>query len=419
MSLPRLLRDISDAPMDLAEHRRLHGESVARPNDRSLIDAIAQARLRGRGGGGFPLATKLQAVRDARGTPSVVVNGCEGEPLSAKDRLLLTRLPHLVIDGAVALARTVRGTEIRFTVDEFDLVAQETLERALDERPEFRRGRLSASVVPTPSGYVSGQESAIVRFQQDGIAKPGPARPRVTQRGIGRRPTLVCNAETAAHAALVDHRGAEWYCRYGTEDQPGTTLVTLSGAVARPAVYEIAYGTRVRDLVTAAGGPAEPIDAYLIGGYAGTWIEGAQADALRLSDAALQTAGGRLGAGVISALGASACAAAEMASVTRWMSAQSAGQCGPCVHGLSSIADTMAAIVAGTAGAAALTDLERWARTSRGRGACAHPDGVAQLVMSALALFGPDLLDHVRYGPCDACADAPALTLKPATTVIR
>ncbi|MBV9816935.1 MAG: SLBB domain-containing protein [Solirubrobacterales bacterium] len=411
MSLPRLLRGLEDVPLDRDGHGRVHGELPADTDGRALVAELRRARLRGRGGGGFPLAIKLKAVRRGRRPAVLVVNGCEGEPLSIKDHLLLTRLPHLVIDGALALARAAGAADIRFALDEGDLVGDDMLNWALDARPELRGGRIAATVAAVPSGYVSGQETGLVRWHNEGVAAPTSVPPRVTERGIGRRPTLVSNVETVAHVALIARHGAEWFAQLGTAEEPGTALVTLAGAVARPGVYEIALGTRLGALLDTAGGAVQEIDAYLVGGYAGTWVPAPRAGALVLCEAGLRAVGARLGSGVILALPTSACPVAEMARVTRWLASESSGQCGPCVRGLGAIADAFESIAAGGARPSVLDDLTRWCRLSRGRGACAHPDGVAQLVTSALDLFSVDLLDHARHGPCDACERPPQLTV--------
>jgi NADH:ubiquinone oxidoreductase subunit F (NADH-binding) len=403
--------------MDHPDHLRTH-RPLPDVSTRTLVHEIRQAGVRGRGGGGFPLAVKLDAVRRARGTPTLVINGCEGEPLSSKDHLLLTRLPHLIIDGAIALAQAAGAHEIRFAIDGHDLVADDVMRWALDARPELRGGRLRAEVVATPSGYVSGQETALVAWHDHGVATPTASPRRVTTRGIDRRPTLVSNAETVAHVALVARHGARWYREVGTAEQPGTTLVTLVGAVAQPGVYEIEYGSPLRSLLRAGGGCREEIDAFLIGGYAGAWIDGVTAPDAPLSDAGLSRAGARLGTGVIAAVPASGCPVAETARIARWMADQSSGQCGPCVNGLASIADGMAGIVAGSASPDALGDLERWCALSRGRGACAHPDGVAGLIMSTLALFTADLLEHARYGRCEGC-ERPSVAAVPGAGVRR
>jgi NADH:ubiquinone oxidoreductase subunit F (NADH-binding) len=102
---------------------------------------------------------------------------------------------------------------------------------------------------------------------------------------------------------------------------------------------------------------------------------------------------------------------AEVARITAWLADASAGQCGPCVHGLASIAGELNAIWAGEADAGALAQLERWSGLVAGRGACAHPDGAATFVSSAVRVFATELTDHAQYGPCDACDGPPVLVV--------
>jgi NADH:ubiquinone oxidoreductase subunit F (NADH-binding) len=408
MTLPRLLAGVSHAPIAYDRHLRVHGDLIT--GGSALATSIERSGLRGRGGAGFPLAIKVAAVRRARGAPVVIVNGCEGEPMSGKDRLLLTASPHLVLDGAFALARAIGAAEIIVAVDEIDARTGETVQAALAERPELGRKAVMAQIVWVPSGYVSGQETALVRWCNTGVAKPLPATTRVTERGVGRRPTLVSNPETLAHVALIARHGADWFRALGTKDDPGSTLVTLSGAVAHPGVYETETGTSLASLLHAAGGLAEPARAFLVGGYAGGWIDASATATLRLTRHALQRSDVRLGAGIIVALPRSACPAAEVTEVAGWLADQSAGQCGPCVHGLAAVADELERICRGSAGPDSLERVTRWCELSAGRGACAHPDGTAGFVTTALSVFATEFLDHAQYGPCDACDQSPVLS---------
>jgi NADH:ubiquinone oxidoreductase subunit F (NADH-binding) len=388
--------------MTLDDHLDAHGPlPAARPT--VLAGEIERAGLRGRGGGAFPLARKLAAVKRARGRPTVIVNGCEGEPLSVKDGLLLSLLPHLVIDGAICLASAVGASEILIAVDELEVRAGETVERALRQRPELRDGRTTAQVVWTPTGYLGGQETAIVRWCEDGVAKPRFGSPRVTERGIGRRPTVVSNAETAAHVALIARHGAGWFRRAGTDGDPGTALVTVGGAIAAPGVYEIEHGLALNVLLADAGGCSEPPRAFLLGGYGGAWVDAADAGAVRLSPGELAPLHARLGPGIVYVLPDSACPVAETARLAGWLADQSSGQCGPCVNGLGAIADELERVRIGSAGRRALADVLRWCGLAAGRGACAHPDGAASFVTSAVRVFRDELSDHARHGPCDAC----------------
>jgi NADH:ubiquinone oxidoreductase subunit F (NADH-binding) len=421
--LPRLLAGIpSHGALALNEHLALHGEPPAeqgrgrsRRGAPGLIDEVERAGLLGRGGAGFPTAAKLRAVAAAGrsplgGRPFVVVNGAEGEPASAKDRTLLRSLPHLVLDGAVLAAAAIGAREILLGVCESAPRAIAGAEQAIAERGPPRRGERVGGVQfrlhPVPNRYVAGQESALVNHLSGRPALPAFTPPLPFERGVRGRPTLVCNVETLAHLALIARHGADWFRELGTPAQPGSALVTLSGRVAHPGVYEIEYGSPLCALIDAAGGVTAQPRATLIGGYCGTWIdagpEGCDLRGVALSEEHLSPRGATLGTGVVVLLSTEPCPVAELARLTRWLALQSARQCGPCVFGLDAIATAFEQLVLGRCegGPRAIQSL---LGLVSGRGACRHPDGAARLVSSALEVFAEELADHARHGPCAAC----------------
>ena len=401
--LPRLLvgLDASGAPMTLADHERVHGALPRKPA-RDLIEAVERSGLRGRGGADFPTAVKLRSVaeRSRRGTV-VVVNGSETEPASAKDRLLLARLPHLVLDGAVLAARAVGARDVIVKAGEKSAAALRSLEGAIAVRGG---DDVTIHLAAGPEGYVMGEESAVIHFLNGGEPIPTFVPPRPYERGYRGRPTLVQNPETLAQIALVARYGDRWYRELGTDADPGSALVTISGAVAAPGVYELAFGTPMTDLLAAAGGSTEPLQALLVGGYFGTWVESSRAFRLRLAREDLRSVGCSLGSGVLIALGESGCGLHESARVIQYLAAQSAGQCGPCVYGLRAISDVFGALADGVAHEQERDRLLRWTAEVRGRGACHHPDGAARFVESALSVFGGEIEWHRR----SRCTATPA-----------
>ena len=392
--LPRLLAGMNahGATMTLTEHQQVHGPIPIRTAG-ELIEVIERSGLRGRGGADFPTARKLRAVAARRRVSAVVVNGSETEPASGKDRLLLTRLPHLVLDGAVLAAAAVGAPEVIVHLGPGSPRALAALEGALALR--------SDDPVPTrlfagAEGYVAGEESAVINYLNGGPPVPSFVPPLPFERGFRGRPTLIQNAETLAQIALVARFGDRWFRELGTTADPGSTLVTIAGAVAAPGVYETAFGTPVGDLLAAAGGTREPLQALLVGGYFGTWVEGSLALRLRLSREDLRSAGCSLGSGVLIALGESACGLHESVRVVEYLASQSAGQCGPCVHGLRAISDLFCALADGAAHVRERDRLVRWSEEVRGRGACHHPDGAVRFVRSALDVFAEDVERHQR-----------------------
>jgi NADH:ubiquinone oxidoreductase subunit F (NADH-binding) len=402
MTLPRLLAGAhDDRPLSLAEHLELHGPSP--PDVSDLIERVERAGLRGRGGASFPTAVKLRSVARRRGPRSILVNAAEGEPMSAKDRVLLESAPHLVLDGAMAAMAAVGARSVVIAVPEDAHMARGALRAAIGERKASRRLRVAG----VPLAYLAGEESALIAHLDGGPLKPTVVPPLPSERGLRRRPTLVQNPETLAHLALIARHGPEWFREVGTPAHPGSTLVTVSGAVRRPGVREIASGA---PLASVLDGATEPVRAVLVGGCHGVWIAGEEIGAVTLDDLGLAPHGERLGAGVVVALGRSACPAHELARTIAYLAEQSAGQCGPCRNGLPALADLLAAMVAGRAPRDARGRLERWSQDLLGRGACHLPDGAVRLLESGLRVFAAELADHEREGPCLACRRRPTVS---------
>jgi NADH:ubiquinone oxidoreductase subunit F (NADH-binding) len=414
--------------MALQEHLAVHGQLPASRSGSlrgapTLIDDVEAAGLTGRGGAAFPTATKMRAVADAarrghwlpasfsRRRPVVVVNAAEGEPASLKDKKLLEVAPHLVLDGAWLAAQALGAREVIVAVCEQALGPQGSVARAIAERPQELFGHVRWSLDKLPAGYLSGQESALLSFLSGREAKPTFTPPMPFEHGVRGRPTLVSNAETFAHLALIARHGAGWFRGLGTTSQPGSALLSVSGPVTHPGVYEAEYGSSLASVIEAAGGLTDEVRAVLIGGYAGAWIDACHLDALALSNEALSPHGASVGTGVVALLSADGCGLAETTRVARWLASESAGQCGPCIFGLDALASTLEHALAGSAEPGARDRLGHLGATMRGRGACSHPDGTARLVSSALAVFAGELADHRQHGPCAACACSHSLPL--------
>jgi NADH:ubiquinone oxidoreductase subunit F (NADH-binding) len=405
--LPRLLSGVGERPLvALDQHLAVHGPlpELRRLAPEQLIELVEASGLRGHGGASFPMGTKLRAVASRRRQAVVVANGAEGEPASKKDRALLREAPHLVLDGAAAAARAVGARDAIVAVAGDDERSIRSLGMALRERSAARiRSDPKFDLVGLEPRYLAGQESALVAGLNGGAVKP-TFGPRPFERGVARRPTLVQNVETLAHMALLVRHGPGWFRELGTDRDPGSALITLSGAVTAPGVYEIEQGMPLIDLLEGAGA-REPLSAVLVGGYFGTWLPASAVPDVRLDGESLAEHGAALGAGVIVALGPEACPVAETSAVAQFFAAESARQCGPCVNGLDAIAGTVHQLASGTAGGdAAWSDLERWTRDLHRRGVCQHPDGAVRFIASALRTFEPEFRDHARRGPCERCA---------------
>jgi NADH:ubiquinone oxidoreductase subunit F (NADH-binding) len=390
--VPRLLGSVrpDGAPVSLAEHQRAHGPLRVAGADR----LVAESGLRGRGGAGFPVEAKVRAVRAARGKAVVVANGAAGDPLGEKDAFLLSRLPHLVIDGAQVAAAAVEARQILLHVVERPAVYG-VVERALAERRRARLDEVPVRLVAAPDRYVAGESSAAAQHLSGGPALPVFRPPHTAERGVKGRPTLVQNVETLANLALLARHGVAWFRRVGAPEEPGTLVLTVRGAVAQPAVVEVPVGATVEQALSGVGWLTEPVGAVLVGGCAGRWLPAATALATPLSHAGMAAAGGTLGAGIVVALPDRACGLDETARLARYLADQSAGQCGACLNGLPAIAGALTALAEGRGDPGTVQRLHRWCGSVAGRGACTHPDGTAGLVASALEVFAEDVGRHL------------------------
>jgi len=390
-------------PSDLRGHLEAHGPlNVALyPNhswEQSLVTSIEASGLTGRGGGAFPTSIKVALARRGGGGGTMVVNAMESEPASDKDKLLLTRAPHLVLDGAQYLAVLCGADRIAVCIPIGREAIAAAVGHAMTERAGLRYARVREEIVRPPSRFVSGEESALANWLDSGRSLPVFRPDKGTPLRIARRPALVHNTETLAHVALIARRGPGPFRGRGVTEEPGTCLVTISGAVAHPGVVEVDRGTPLSDIATLSQ-PVEPVQALLVGGYGGTWV-GPEHFGTPYASIPLRTIGAAAGVGVIVVLGESTCGLAESARIARYLADQSSGQCGPCVHGLPAIADDLARLVRGQGDHDSVTRLHRRLREVNGRGACRHPDGAVSLVRSALAVFATDISAHGRGEPC-------------------
>ena len=399
---PRLLLPARQGA-DLRAHLGLHGPVPYRDSAGALIGEVRAAGLTGRGGAAFPVHRKLEAVAAARpGRAIVVGNAAEGEPASHKDEALLFLAPHLILDGLQLAAEAVgAGRAVLYVRG--DLRARTRLDDYLPERDAYGLDRLPVEIVWSPHRFLAGEESALASRVSGGPAVPQFTPPRVFERGVDGRPTLVQNVETLAHLALIARYGPGWFRALGTPDEPGSMLCTLRQASGSVDVAEAAIGTPLATLLdlSAAG-------AVLVGGYHGAWLPAAQAAGLTLSNAQLRPVGAFTGAGVLAALPADRCGLLESARVARYLALESAGQCGPCLNGLPSIAAAMAELADARPHPRVLDDLGRWAGLVEGRGACHHPDGTVRFLRSALRVFGPEIRLH-QQGRCSAATARPFL----------
>ena len=387
-STPSLAADADD--FDTHVQRYGPRPSASGAHGQALVTRLHDIGLTGRGGGHFPAARKWEAVLAAGGGGTVVANGAEGEPASAKDAALLHSRTHLVLDGLVCAAEAVGADECVVWLHEGAHSTRVAVQRALQERRARRLPEPPIRIEVGPDRYLSGEATAVLRTLAGGPTLPQLARDPAAPWGRGNRPILLHNVETLARTAIAARTSAASYVP--------TSLITVVNHDRR-VVCEVSAETTVAEVVASwwrprSGTRTAVPQAVLLGGYGGSWLPWSRAASLPLDPTALREVGLSLGAGVIAPLPADACGVAEAAALVGYLADSSARQCGPCLFGLAAVADLTSALAEGSMSRSQARSLERFLQEIAGRGACRHPDGAIRMLSTALRTFADDVHSH-------------------------
>ena len=347
--------------------------------------------LTGRGGARFPTARKLAAVA-AGHAPVVVANGTEGEPASAKDKVLLARSPHLVLDGAVLAAEIVGAREAVVVVHHS---VREAVDDAAAERREpdptgsgsgsLRAPTGSSAGKPAPSSTGSSVASPLPpggrRGSPNGDSVEGRHSCRTSRPWHTSRSSPVMAHRGSVRSARRRNQGRCWSPSSGQSTSRASTRLRSAHPSRRCSAWPAEHPRRHRPCCSAA-----------------TSAAGSARLPRRPGLSHRQAWPPRPARRPIAVLPADACGLVETARVVRYLADESAGQCGPCLYGLDAIAGEMQRVAEGRT--SDLSTLRRWLGQVDGRGACHHPDGVIRLIRSALDLFGPELEQHAQGWCC-------------------
>lgn len=353
----------------------------------TLIDLLERAGLTGRGGAAFKTAIKVHAahVNGAR----LIVNACDGEIGAAKDAHVVAQHLDELVRGAMLVSRT----GARYAAHRGSATAHALHAAGLD-------------VLEVPDRYVSSEESSLVSAAAGALARPLTKRVPIAfgaalPDGTAVPATVVLNAETVWRIAQIDAFGVDWFRSFGTAQEPGPRLVSVTGAVRAPSVVAAAAGTSITAIVGAAGGPAGTLGAVGVSGLSGGWLTAREAESVRWANHDLRAFGLSTGASVLHVVDADECPLTTIRSWLTYAAGESAGQCGPCMFGVPAAVADLVAIIDGRADRTREVRLgERLALLS-GRGACHFPDGVGAFIRSAVRAFPQHLAGHAR-GTCPA-----------------
>jgi NADH-quinone oxidoreductase subunit F len=396
----------------------------------AVIESVTAARLRGRGGAGFPTGVKWRGVAEADPDQRrfVVCNAAEGEPGTFKDRALLRRNPYLVLEGLAIAAFAVGAEEAYLGVKEKYTTEISALEAAATQMEDAGMlGDVPIRVVTGPDDYLLGEEKGMLEAIEGRQPLPRWYPPYVLglhtgmPSGVGAatsgwddqiNPTVVNNVETLANVPLIISRGVDWFRSRGTEDSPGTMLFTVSGDVTHETVAELPLGTPLAVLVHGIGeGPGEGRTVKAVfSGASNAPIPGALLDT-PMSFEAMQAIGSGLGSGGMIVYDDTACIVQAATVLSRFLAVESCGQCPPCKLGTDALADRFLALEEGRADRFVLDEMAAWIGRVTDANRCGLGAGERALAAGVLQRFGEEVIAHLDGGcPSDRGLPLPKFT---------
>jgi NADH-quinone oxidoreductase subunit F len=367
---------------------------------RALVAEVGAAGLRGRGGAAFPAARKWElAASKVDAVKYVVANGGEHEPGSLKDRHLVARYPHKVLEG-IALAAFATGASVAYCYLIQDMTeALASVRQAIDEAvgagllgPSAFGGAFSldVKVVEAPTTYVAGEETAALEVIEGRKAWPRKKPPYPGEAGLFGKPTTVHNVETLAHVPGIVRQGAAWFRGLGVRGGAGTVLCTLDARVNRPGVYEVPMGTTFRELLEREGGGTASGKAVkgFLPALSSRWLAAEKLNT-PMTYEAVKEAGSGLGCAGVSFLEEGESVIPRLAEIAQFFMKEQCGQCPPCRMETNTLAMVVKQVKDGTAGDYA-AQIDKITAFARGKGNCSLIEMAAAPVQSALALWPQD-----------------------------
>lgn len=383
---------------------------------KEIIEELKKAKLRGRGGAGFPTYRKLQFAYDAPGDVKYIVcNADEGEPGTNKDRILLSTDPCAVFEGMAIAGKAVDAhTGFIYLRAEYSYLMP-ILEAAIESSRKINclgkdiMGSGFDFDIKLRSGagaYVCGEETALFESIEGKRGEPRFRPPFPGVKGLFGKPTVLNNVETLANIGPIFKNGWEWYRSIGTEDSPGTKLFTVCGNVKRRGVFEFPMGINLKDLIyEVCGGPEEGRELLAVqtGGASGAIINASQID-MTLDIDQVSNSGGRLGCGTILVIDDRNCIVDIVRNNLDFFRDESCGKCTPCREGGTRLYQLITKIALGKGSVRDLDTIQDLAETMRMTALCGLGHSTAVPVVSSIQNFYPCYLRHIDKDYCPVCS---------------
>ncbi len=404
-------------------------ESVLRGGftPQQVIQTVKDSGLRGRGGAGFSTGLKWSFMPDPHKDPRqryLAVNADESEPGTCKDRVLMERDPHGLLEGLLIACYAMQvGTAYVYVRGEYRLPYRRVADAVAEARAagligEKILGSDFSCQVWMHSGagaYICGEETGLMESLEGKRGHPRPKPPFPAGAGLWGQPTTVNNVETLHNVPYIVERGAKWFQSLGTPKSPGNILVGISGHVERPGVYEVPLGTSARVILEQHGGGVwhgRKLKAWIPGGSSTGFLPASAID-VRMDHDTLKEAGSMLGTGAMIVLDETACTVRAMEAIARFYDHESCGQCSQCREGTEWLHQIFARL---ERGAGREQDIELVSSLASGmapaKTICALADAAAIPTHSIVKHFRGELEEHVRLGrcplPCESARPRPA-----------
>ena len=385
-----------------------------------ILDEVGRANLRGLGGAGFPTAKKWSFIPASSPKPKyLVVNADEGEPGTFKDRYILERDPHALLEGMIIAAYAIgshkayvyiRGEYFR-SAQRFTHAVEEAYSHGwLGKNVQASGFDLDVVIHRGAGAYICGEETALLTSLEGGKGFPRLKPPFPAISGLFQCPTIVNNVETLACVPFILREGAERFAALGTAKQGGTRLFSVCGHVNRPGLYEAPVGITLRDLIEVhaqgvRGG--RTLKAVIPGGISAKVLTADEID-VHMDFDSLMAAGTMAGSGGVIVMDETTCMVEALESAAKFFAHESCGQCSPCREGTGWIHRIMRRMAQGGGRLQDIEDLLAIARDMEGKTICVFADAAAWPVQSYITKFRPEFEAHIRTGRCVRPSEAAA-----------
>ncbi len=369
----------------------------------SVIDVLKESGLRGMGGAGFPVGLKWSFVFDAPGAEKFVIcNADESEPGTFKDRAIMDTHPELVVEGILIACRAVGARRaIIYIRHEYGAQARK-LERAIDRARKTRLIETGNTphleIFTSPGGYICGEETALLEVLEDKRAQPRDKPPFPGTAGLFGKPTLINNVETFALIPAVLRKGAGWFSSFGRNGGNGFKVVGVSGAVRRPGVYEVEFGTPIREIIKGpAGGLTRGarLKAFSPGGASSGFLPASLVD-IPYDFTPLQQAGSMLGSGALVVIPDGVDMVTLAHNVMRFFRDESCGKCVPCRLGTEKLTAFLERVLDGEARTSELPAMRDICEAMKDTSICGLGQAAPIPYLSLFEYFAADIEARLR-----------------------